>query len=153
MDGYHHFIGMAKGMGVDFELLSADECGRRHPLMRTDGLLGALWDPLDGDIDPSGLTQALARGARNAGAEIYRFNPVEAIDRKANGEWVVHTKDGDITCEKIVNATGYRVNEVGAMIGVVHPGHVHGTPVLRDRGDPGTGGDGSSRADYPRPLR
>ena len=121
IDGYNHFIGMAKGMGVDFELLPADECGRRHPLMKTDGLLGALWDPVDGDIDPSGLTQALARGARHAGAEVYRFNPVEAIDRKTNGEWVVHTKDGDITCEKIVNATGYRVNEVGAMIGVTHP--------------------------------
>ncbi|MEM7124298.1 MAG: FAD-dependent oxidoreductase [Pseudomonadota bacterium] len=121
IDGYNHFIGMAKGMGVDFELLPADECGRRHPLMKPDGLMGALWDPVDGDIDPSGLTQALARGARNAGAEVYRFNPVEAIDRKANGEWVVHTKDGDITCDKIVNATGYRVNEVGAMIGVTHP--------------------------------
>ena len=121
IDGYHHFIGMAKAMDVDFELLSADECGRRHPLMTTDGLLGALWDPLDGDIDPSQLTQALARGARKAGAEIYRFNPVEAIDRKPNGEWIVHTKDGDITAENIVNATGCRVNEVGAMIGVEHP--------------------------------
>ena len=121
VDGYNHFIGMAKGMGVDFELLPPEECGIRHPLISTDGLLGGLWDPLDGDIDPSGITQALARGARRNGAEVYRFNPVEAIDRKPNGEWVVHTKDGDITCEVVVNATGYRVNEVGAMLGVQHP--------------------------------
>ncbi len=121
IDGYNHFIGMAKGMGVEFELLPPDECGRRHPLMETHGLRGGLWDPVDGDIDPSQLTQALARGARKGGAEIYRFNPVEAIDRKPNGEWVVHTRNGDITAETIVNATGYRVNEVGAMIGVEHP--------------------------------
>ncbi|MCG8356611.1 MAG: FAD-dependent oxidoreductase, partial [Kiloniellales bacterium] len=75
----------------------------------------------DGDIDPSQLTQALARRARQAGAEIYRFNPVEAIDRKPNGEWLVHTRNGDITCEAVVNATGYRVNEVGRMLGVEHP--------------------------------
>ncbi|MCG8358233.1 MAG: FAD-binding oxidoreductase, partial [Kiloniellales bacterium] len=91
VDGYKHFIGMAKGMGVDFELLSPEECGLRHPLMQTHELVGGLWDPLDGDIDPSQLTQALARRARQAGAEIYRFNPVEAIDRKPNGEWLVHT--------------------------------------------------------------
>ena len=121
IDGYRHFIGMAKGMGVDLELLSPEECGRRHPLMETDGLMGGLWDPLDGDIDPSQLTQALARRARQAGAEIYRFNPVEAIERTAGGEWLVHTKNGDITCEIVVNATGYRVNEVGRMLGVEHP--------------------------------
>ena len=89
--------------------------------METQGLLGGLWDPLDGDIDPSQLTQALARRARRAGAEIYRFNPVEAIERTAGGEWLVHTKNGDITCEIVVNATGYRVNEVGRMLGVEHP--------------------------------
>lgn len=121
LDGYRHFIGLAKCMGVDFELLPPEECGLRHPLMQTHGLVGGLWDPLDGDIDPSQLTQALARRARQAGAEIYRFNPVEAIDRKANGEWVVHTKNGDIACEIVVNATGYRVNEVGRMLGVEHP--------------------------------
>lgn len=121
MDGYRHFIAMAKGMGVDFELIGPEEIKRRHPLMEVDGLKGALWDPVDGDIDPSQLTQGLARAARKGGAEIYRFNPVQAIERTAGGEWRVRTKDGDITCEIIVNATGYRVNEVGAMIGVEHP--------------------------------
>lgn len=121
IDGYRHFVSLAKGMGVDFEVLGPEECGARHPLMRTHGLAGGLWDPLDGDIDPSQLTQALARGARKAGAEVYRFNPVEAIDRNPSGEWVVHTRNGDITCEIVVSATGYRVNEVGAMLGVIHP--------------------------------
>ena len=121
VDTYRHFIGMAGGMGVETEFIDAAEVGRRHPLISTDGLLGAWWDPLDGDIDPAGITFALARKAREAGAEVYRFNPVENITRKTNGEFIVHTKNGDITCEKVVNASGYRVNEVGNMLGVTHP--------------------------------
>ncbi|MDA8014856.1 MAG: FAD-dependent oxidoreductase [Gammaproteobacteria bacterium] len=121
VDTYKHFVGMAAGMGVEMEFIGAAEVGERHPLLNTDGLLGAWWDPLDGDIDPAGITFALARKAREAGAEIYRFNPARGVTRKAGGEFVVHTKNGDITCEKVVNAAGYRVNEVGRMLGVRHP--------------------------------
>ena len=121
VDTYRHYIGMAAGMGVEMEFIDAAEAGKRHPLMNTQGLLGAWWDPLDGDIDPAGITFALARKSREAGAEVYRFNPVENISQKPNGEFIVHTKNGDITCEKVVNATGYRVNEVGNMLGVTHP--------------------------------
>lgn len=121
VDGYHHFISLAKGMGVDFKLLDADECKRRHPLITTDNLLGALWDPLDGDIDPAQLCQALARRARKAGAEVQRFNPVHDLTQKSDGSWIVHTKNGDITAEKIINAGGYRCNEIGKMMGVEHP--------------------------------
>ena len=106
------------------ELIDAAEAGRRHPLLKTEGMLGAWWDPMDGYIDPLGITQALARHARHArhaGAEVYRFNPVENISRSASGEFIVHTLKGDITCEKVVNASGYRVNEVGNMLGVTHP--------------------------------
>ncbi len=121
IDTYKHYVGMAKSMGVEMEFIDAAEAGRRHPLINTEGLLGAWWDPLDGDIDPAGLTFALARKAREAGAKVYRFNPVENITRKPNGEFIVHTAKGDITCEMVVNATGYRVNEVGRMLGVEHP--------------------------------
>ncbi len=121
LDTYHHHVSLARGMGVEMEVIDAAETGRRHPLLQTDGILGAWWDPLDGYIDPAGITQALARQARRAGAEVYRFNPVENITRKASGEFIVHTKNGDITCEKVVNASGYRVNEVGGMLGVEHP--------------------------------
>ena len=121
VDIYKHYVGVAGGMGVEMEFIDADEAGRRHPLMRTDGLLGAWWDPLDGDIDPAQLCFALARRARQAGAEVQRFNPVEDITVKPGGEFTVHTQKGDITCEMVVNATGYRVNEVGRMLGVEHP--------------------------------
>jgi len=121
VDGYNHFLSMARGMGVSFEMIDAEECRRRHPLITTDGLLGALWDPLDGDIDPAQLCQALARRSRRAGAEIYRHTPVTGVTQAPGGEWIVHTDKGDIAAEHIVNAGGYRCNEVGAMMQVEHP--------------------------------
>ncbi|MCH2164477.1 MAG: FAD-dependent oxidoreductase [Marinovum sp.] len=121
MQGYRHFSSMARGMGVDFEVIDAEECARRHPLISTDTLLGGLWDPMDGDIDPAQLCQALARRARNAGAEVYRNTPVTALTQHKDDTWTVHTKRGDIDCDIVINACGYRVNEVGAMMGVHHP--------------------------------
>lgn len=121
VDCYRHFVEMAGGMGVEMEFIPPAEAGRRHPLLSTEGLLGAWWDPLDGDIDPAQLCFALARKARQAGAEIQRSNPVEAITCKPDRTFVVHTRNGNIDCEMLVNASGYRVNEVGSMLGVVHP--------------------------------
>lgn len=121
MDGYRQFASMARGMGVEFEVIDAAECARRHPLISTDNLLGGLWDPLDGDIDPAQLCQALARRSRKAGAEVYRDTPVTGLTQKRDDSWIVHTENGDISCEVVVNAGGYRVNEVGAMMGVQHP--------------------------------
>jgi dimethylglycine dehydrogenase len=121
LDGYHHFVSLAKGMGVEFEVVDASECQKRHPLITTDNLMGALWDPHDGDIDPAQLCQALARRARIAGAEINRHTPVTGLHQKSNGEWVVATVSGDITCEHVINAGGYRCNEVGAMMEITHP--------------------------------
>ncbi|GAB5471729.1 MAG: FAD-dependent oxidoreductase [Rhodospirillales bacterium] len=121
LDGYRHFVSLAKGMGVEFEIIDAAECRKRHPLIETHDLLGGMWDPLDGDIDPAQLCQALARRARKAGAEIYRHTAVTGLRQMANDEWVVETDRGEIRCEMLVNACGYRVNEVGAMMGVTHP--------------------------------
>ena len=121
MDGYRHFASMAAGMGVAFEVIDAAECARRHPLISTENLLGGLWDPSDGDIDPAQLCQALARRARLAGAEVVRHTPVTGLTQHPDDSWTVHTAAGDVTCEIVVNAAGYRCNEVGAMMGVQHP--------------------------------
>jgi len=121
MDGYRHFASMARGMGVEFEVLDAEECARRHPLISKDNLLGGLWDGNDGDIDPASLCQALARRARKAGAEVYRQTNVTGLTQHKDDSWTVHTNKGDIGCEIVINACGYRVNEVGKMMGVHHP--------------------------------
>ena len=82
LDGYHHFASMAKGMGVDFEVIDAAECQRRHPLISGGDLLGALWDPLDGDIDPApalpGLGPARPRRRRRGAA----FQSRRSAERK-----------------------------------------------------------------------
>ena len=121
MQGYHHFASMARGMDVDFEVIDAKECQRRHPLISKDNLIGGLWDPLDGDIDPYQLCHSLTRRARKAGAEVYTNTPVTALEQYQDGTWKVTTESGDIDCDIIVNACGYRVNEVGKMMGVHHP--------------------------------
>lgn len=121
MQGYRHFASMARGMGVEFEVIDAAECARRHPLISTDNLLGGLWDGMDGDIDPAQLCQALAFHARKAGAEVYRSTAVTGLTQHRDDTWTVRTDKGNIDADIVVNACGYRVNEVGAMMGVQHP--------------------------------
>ncbi|MFY9210827.1 MAG: FAD-binding oxidoreductase, partial [Aestuariivita sp.] len=87
MQGYRHFASMARGMGVEYEVIDAEECARRHPLISTENLLGGLWDGEDGDIDPAQLCQALAFHARKAGAEVYRNTPVTALSQHKDDSW------------------------------------------------------------------
>jgi len=117
MDEFHHVKSMAKANGLEYEILSHSELKNRYPLIETHDLQGALWDPLDGDIDPSQLTQALAREARLLGGTIRRHTRVTALAQKPNGEWLVTTDKGEIIAEIIVNAAGFRAGEVMAMVG------------------------------------
>jgi len=121
MQGYRHFASMARGMGVEYEVIDADECARRHPLISTDNLIGGLWDGEDGDIDPAQLCQALAYHARKKGAQVYRQTSVTGLTQHKDDTWTVETDKGNIDADIVVNACGYRVNEVGAMMGVHHP--------------------------------
>ena len=117
MDEFRHVASMAQAQGIEFALLSPSEARDLYPYLELDDLEGALWDPLDGDIDPSQLTQAYAKGARDKGARVKRFTRVTAVERLAGGEWKVTTDKGDILCEHVVNAAGYRAGEVMAMLG------------------------------------
>ena len=121
LDGYHHFVSMAKGMGIELEVLDAEECKRRNPLITTEGLVGGLWDPHDGHIDPAQLCQAFAFRARKLGAEIYQKTEVIGLEQNNDDSWLVKTNKGNIQCQTIVNASGYRVNEVASLMGVYHP--------------------------------
>lgn len=104
--------GMAAHMGLTMDMCTPEELQRHFPFMETHDLEGGLWDPLDGDIDPSQVTQALAKGARAHGATILRFTPATGVSRR-NGEWIVHTEKGDIRCDYVVNAAGYYAARVG----------------------------------------
>lgn len=116
MDEYRHVLGMAHAQGLAYELLSSAELRQRHPLIETDGLLGALWDPQDGDIDPAQLTQAMAAAARALGATVRRFTPLTAL-RRDGALWRATTPAGDILAETVVNAAGYRAGQVMALLG------------------------------------
>ena len=121
LDEFRHVTGMARAQGLEFQVLSPTEAKERYPFLELHGLKGALLDPLDGDIDPSMVTQALAAEARAAGAEIRRNCPVTAITRGGNGYWQLTTPDGVVEAEHVVNAAGYRAAELGAMVGLDLP--------------------------------
>jgi dimethylglycine dehydrogenase len=120
MDEYAHVAAMARAQGIDFAVLTPGEIKKNYTFIELDGLEGGLLDPLDGDIDPSQLTQAFAKGARDLGAKIERFTRVVGIERVGSA-WKVLTDKGDVTCEYVVNAAGYRAGEVMAMVGQYLP--------------------------------
>jgi len=113
---FQRVAAMGRHQGMDIQVISPEEAKKLHPLMETHDLSGVLWDEFDGDIDPAQLTQALAKGARDLGAKIIRFCPVTGA-RRENDEWVIETGQGEVRCEYVVNAAGYRAKEVGAMFG------------------------------------
>ena len=120
MDEYHQYAGVAQTIGVEVKFLSPEQVKEIWPLCNTDGLIGAIQHPEDGYIQPADLTQALATGARNRGAEIYRNTSVIGIKQLSNG-WVVETDKGAIECEHIVSCTGNFARQTGAMVGLDIP--------------------------------
>ena len=121
MDEYRQYAGVARTIGVNVEFLTPDEVRELWPLAVTDGLLGAIRHPDDGYIQPAELTQALARGARQAGAVIHRQTCVTGIERTPAGEWLVRTDQGDWIAEHVVSATGNFARRTGAMVGLDLP--------------------------------
>jgi len=113
---FKRVVGMGRYQGMDLDILSPDEMAGKYPFLETHDLTGALYDPYDGDIDPAQLTQALAKGARDMGAKIFRFCPATGARREGD-EWVISTPQGEIRCEKVVNAAGYYAREVGKWFG------------------------------------
>ncbi|NCF26942.1 MAG: FAD-dependent oxidoreductase [Gammaproteobacteria bacterium] len=111
----------ARYMGLDQEFISVEEAARRHPLIDPSRYIAALWDPLDGDIDPSGVTYAYAKSARVHGATYHTNTPVLETNQRADGSWDVVTPEGTINAEMIVNAGGLWAREVGHLAGLHLP--------------------------------
>jgi dimethylglycine dehydrogenase len=111
----------ARTMGLDQEFISVEEVARRHPLIDPSHYIAALWDPLDGDIDPSGVVYAYAKAARVHGAKYYTHTPALSTRQRSDGSWDVETPRGTINAEIIVNAAGLWAREAGLMSGVHLP--------------------------------
>jgi dimethylglycine dehydrogenase len=110
-------------MGLETEIIGPEEIKKIAPVTNTDGILGALYDPLDGHLDPSGTTHAYAKAARMGGAEIVTHCKVLETNPRADGSWDVVTDKGTVHAEHVVNAGGLWAREVGAMAGVYLPLH------------------------------
>lgn len=110
-------------MGLETEIVGPEEIRKIAPVTNSDGILGALYDPLDGHLDPSGTTHAYAKAARMGGATIETHCMVRETSQRPDGTWDVVTDKGAIHAEHVVNAGGLWAREVGAMAGIYFPLH------------------------------
>ena len=120
MDEYYQYAGVAQTIGVKVNFLKPEQVKEIWPLCHTDDLVGAIQHPEDGYIQPADLTQALATGARNRGAEIYRNTSVTNIKQTKTG-WVVETDKGSIECEHVISCSGNFARQTGKMVGLDIP--------------------------------
>jgi dimethylglycine dehydrogenase len=120
MDEYRFHCAKARIIGLPFDIVGPREIATLHPLLDTSGLIGAAWNPDDGHLDPSSVTQALAKGARDGGGKIVRKARVTGLDRAAD-EWDVVTDRGTVRAEIVVNAAGTWAREMGALAGLDLP--------------------------------
>ena len=110
-------------MGLNTSIVGPDDIRNISPITNTDGVIGALYDPLDGHLDPSGTTHAYANAAKIQGAEIYLHTHVNELNQRADGGWDVVTQKGTIVADHVVNAAGLWAREVGHMVGIELPLH------------------------------
>ncbi|RJL14484.1 GcvT family protein [Paracoccus siganidrum] len=134
MDEYMLYSATAETVGVEHEFLTPAQIKERWPLLRTEDLKGALFHPTDGYINPADVTQAMAKGARMAGASIERKLQVNGY-RWTGSEWVVSCeklveKGGnlvpsgeqfEIRAEHVVTATGNHAQRTARLLGIRIP--------------------------------
>ena len=111
----------AKYYGLHFHEVTRDAAERLHPLVNFDGVRCIMFEESGGNVDPSGVTHAYAAGARQRGAEIYRFTPVTGTEPQPDGSWIVRTPKGDIHTTWVINAAGLWGREVARLAGIELP--------------------------------
>ncbi|MBZ9895250.1 FAD-dependent oxidoreductase [Mesorhizobium sp. BR1-1-6] len=113
----------AKGryLGMDTELITPSEAKAMFPLMDETNFVGAMWDPVEGHLDPSGTTIAYSKAAKKLGAEIVLRNRVVELTQQVDGTWNVITEQGTVHAEHVVNCGGLWAREIGRMVGLELP--------------------------------
>ena len=114
-------VGKGRYLGMDTRIISVREAKEYFPVLEERHFVGALLDPNEGHLDPSGTTHAYAKAARLGGASIEVQTKVESLEQKADGTWRVITNKGVVECEHVVNAGGLWAREVGRMVGIELP--------------------------------
>jgi dimethylglycine dehydrogenase len=108
-------------LGMDLELISVAEAKKLFPLLAEQHFVGAMYDPIEGHVDPYGVTHAYAKSAQIGGAEVVRQTRVVDCKPRADGSWDVITDKGAVHAEHVVNAAGLWAREVGRMVGLELP--------------------------------
>src|SRR6185437_6866073 len=108
-------------LGMELEMLTVEEAARRFPLLDKRHFVGAMFDPVEGHVDPYGVTHAYAKSAQIAGAEVVRHTRVLDLKPRTDGTWDVITDHGNVHAEHVVNAGGLWAREVGRMVGLELP--------------------------------
>ncbi len=108
-------------LGMDLEIISVDEAAKLFPLMEKKHFTGAMYDPIEGHVDPYGVTHAYAKSAQIGGADIVRHTRVTDLKPRPDGSWDVITDHGNVHAEHVVNAGGLWAREVGRMVGIELP--------------------------------
>jgi dimethylglycine dehydrogenase len=108
-------------LGMDLEIISVDEAQKLFPLLDKKHFKGAMYDPIEGHVDPYGVTHAYAKSAQIGGADIVRHTRVTELKPRADGTWDVITDHGNVHAEHVVNAAGLWAREVGRMVGIELP--------------------------------
>lgn len=122
MDEYLNYASIAENQGVRAQILTPEQTLELWPLMkRSSELLGSVYNPDDGHIAPADVTQALAKAARQLGANIHENTEVIAVDSLPSGEWRVSTNQGDIVCEHLVTATGNYAQQTATLLDLELP--------------------------------
>ena len=111
----------ARYMGLDQEFISLEEIAIKNPLIDPKRYISALWDPIDAEVDPSGVTYAFAKAAKVHGAKYHINTVVKDTKQKNDGTWDVITNQGNINAEIVINAGGLWAREVGHLAGINLP--------------------------------
>jgi len=121
MDFLRYVQATGRALGMETEIITPSEAKAMFPLMDESNFVGALWDPVEGHLDPSGTTHAYAKAAQSLGASIELRNRVTEITQSSDGTWSVVTEKGTVKAEHVVNAGGLWAREVGRMVGLELP--------------------------------
>ncbi|WP_343115680.1 FAD-dependent oxidoreductase [Ostreiculturibacter nitratireducens] len=117
LDWLHQTISVGKGLGFPMEIVGPERIRELHPFYNLEGVKAALHTPDDGHVDPAGAAFALAKGARQLGVKVVRRCRATNVTQQPNGEWLVETEQGPITCEHVVNAGGTYARQVALWSG------------------------------------
>ena len=121
VEWFHRVAAVGKMVGFNCEVIDPAKIKQLNPLVKTDGVLAGAWTTGDGHVDPAGVCNAMAKGARQMGATIVTNTRVTGINRRPSGEWEVVTDAGVVVCEMVVNAAGCYARQVSQMAGVDIP--------------------------------